>query len=142
MSGPVEITVFPRLDCCVPDFTGKNRTLGRLLSVAQETLGRRARIQVVGTATRPERVRYYRGMVQALLAAGWTFPAPIDPVTLPLELPPALPPALRDLSLYLFAVAPVVAVAGKAVFVGEVPSLETLAEAVEEAERIEAGGAA
>lgn len=142
MSRPVEITVFPRLDCCVPDFTGKNQALAQLLTGAREALGQRARVRVVGTATRPERVEYYRTLARALVAAGWHFPAPLNPATLPEGPLPVPTPALRYLSSYLFAIAPVVAVAGRAVFVGEVPSLDALVGAVERAERVEEGGAA
>ena len=67
MSPPITITVFPRLDCCVPDFTGKNLALSQILGRARETLGQRARIEVVGAATRAERVNYYQSMVTRLL---------------------------------------------------------------------------
>lgn len=136
MSAPITITVFPRLDCCVPDFTGKNLALSQVLNRAQETLGQRARIEVVGTATRAERVEYYRDMVRSLVAAGWIFPRGIDLANLPNGPLRVLTPSLRQLSLYLFATAPVVAVAGKAVFVGAVPSLDALVAAVEQAEQV------
>ena len=79
MVAPVEVTVFPRLDCCVPDYTGKNRLLGQVLGELKRRLGDRLRIEVVPTGTRLERISYYERMLQAILAAGQSPPFPAGP---------------------------------------------------------------
>jgi hypothetical protein len=76
VAAPVEVTVFPRLDCCVPDYTGRNQLLGEVLAEVKQCLGDKVRIEVVPAATRAERFDYYERMLKALLAAGQPLPFP------------------------------------------------------------------
>lgn len=141
---PVEVTVFARLECCVPDFTGKNKILARVLSGAKEALGERARIEVVANSTRPERLAYYKRMTDALITGGHSIPFGMDRAKLEKyhRLMDALDyggfpfqptPELRQLAYYLFSVTPVISIDGKAVYVGTVPSVIELVEAVDKA---------
>lgn len=146
MNGPIRVTVFPRLDCCIPDFTGKNVALARLLREAKVRLGDQVKIEVVPAGTRPERLTYYMGMVEALEAAGYELPFArsgqewarlrheLDALRAVLTSGPAVMARLRQISIALFMIPPVIAVNGRAAFVSDVPSLEELSAAVASAE--------
>ncbi len=143
MIAPVEMTVFPRLDCCVPDYTGKNRLLGEVLAEVKQRLGDRVRLEVVPTATRAERLDYYERMLRAFLAAARSLPFPAGSEQLAIyreasrllrsgQVPSSQALAsLRQISVYFFQVTPIVALNGKAVFVTRVPTASELSEAIE-----------
>jgi len=145
MVAPVEVTVFPRLDCCVPDYTGKNRLLGQVLGELKRRLGDRLRIEVVPTGTRLERIGYYERMLQAILAAGQSPPFPAGPEQLAFyqeaarllragQAPsPGALAAMRQISVQFFHATPIIALDGKAVFVSKVPTVAEMSEAVEAA---------
>lgn len=143
MPAPVDVTVFPRLDCCVPDYTGQNRVLARVLTEVKQRLGDRARIEVVPTATRRERFDYYRRMLHTLLEAGWPLPFPFGPEQLTsyqealqsvdMGHPSSALAGLRQMGAYCFQITPVIALNGKAIFVSTVPSVPELLEAIETA---------
>jgi len=142
VTAPVRVTVFPRLDCCVPDFTGKNALLAQVLREAKARLGDQAIIEVVPAATRPERLIYYQGMVDALGAAGhalafarnaeeWSeLRRELDALRAGIDPGPATMARLRQVSVSLFMVPPVTAINGRAVFLSDVPSVEELTAAV------------
>jgi len=139
---PVRLTVFPRLECCVPDFTGKNAILARVLRETQAQLADRVRIEVVPAASRFDRLGYYLGMVDALAAAGYELPSArngsewaglrreLDSIRAGVEPGPDAMARLRRASLSLFTIPPVIAVNGRAAFVSRVPSVEELGAAV------------
>lgn len=143
MATPVEVTVFPRLDCCVPDYTGKNRLLGAILAEVKQRLGGQVHIEVVPAATRAERLNYYERMLEALLAAGRPLPFPVRHEQLAfyreavrllraggVPSPSALA-GLRQISVYFFHITPIIAINGKAVFVTDVPSAAEMSEAIQ-----------
>lgn len=145
MATPVKVTVFPRLDCCVPDYTGKNRLLSAILAEVKQRLGGQMRIEVVPTATRAERLNYYERMLETLLAAGQPlpFPAGSEPLAFYREAARLLragcaPSAsvlagLRQFSVYFFRITPIIAINGKAVFVTTLPTAAEISEMIETA---------
>lgn len=146
MVAPVEVTVFPRLDCCVPDYTGKNRLLGEVLAGVKNQLGDRITVEIVSTSTRVDRLSYYERVLETLLASNWPLPFPVSSKHLEFYreatrllrtglVPPAsIMAGLRPISAYFFHVTPVIALNGKAVFVTVVPTVTDLYEAVKNIE--------
>jgi hypothetical protein len=142
MIAPIKITVFPRLDCCVPDYTGKNRLLGEVLAEVKQNLGDQVHIEVISTATRAERLKYYERMLEALLAAGQPLPFPVGYEQLALyreairqlrigRAPsPSTLAGLRQFSAYFFHITPIIAFEGKAVFVTAVPTAAEMSDAI------------
>lgn len=142
MAGPVSVTVFTRLECCVPDFTGKNATLAKILHQVKQELGDLARIEVVPSASRAERLIYYKRMIAALLNGGYELPfvknagewaalsSELDVANARLSRDPAIMERLGGIGSYLFWIPPIIEIDGKAVFVGEVPSAVQLCEAI------------
>lgn len=130
MSDPVIVTIFPRLDCCVPDYTGKNAALVQVLRQVKQEVGDLARIEVVPNATRAERLIYYEQVVEALLAGGHELPfarGPGEWDALRRQLAafragllpgPGALERFREVSSILFWIPPVIGLDGKAVFVG------------------------
>lgn len=143
MSTPIEVTVFPRLECCVPDYTGKNRSLAGVLAEVKARYGDRVRIEVVPTGSRLERTSYYQRMLEALLAADHRASLPGGPEHLGLyqeavrsaktgQVPsPAAMPLIRQMSVHFFYTTPVIALDGKAAFVTAVPAVAELCQAIE-----------
>ena len=138
MPDAVTVTVFPRLDCCIPDFAGSNVALARVLREVKRDLGDQVNVEVLPTADRPHRYEYYGRMLDALVAAGYELPFADSPQRL-LDLKrqasafeAGLHPSaraieeLRRVSAHLFMIGPVVAIEGKAAFVGAVPSADEL----------------
>lgn len=151
MPDPVAVTVFARLDCCVPDFTGKNALLARLLHDVRQELRDVAKIEVVPAGTRADRLTYYTRMVDCLLAGGYALPFARDSgqwTALRRELDalgigrypgPGVLETLRAISSTLFWLPPIIAIDGRAVFVTEVPSTAQLIDAVRRARERVAG---
>ncbi|MEW6228021.1 MAG: hypothetical protein AB1700_08025 [Bacillota bacterium] len=148
MSDPVSVTVFPRLDCCVPDYTGKNAALVQILRDVRQEVGDIARIEVVSDATRADRLVYYERMVDTLLAGGHELPFAKDDrewAALRRELSalkagllpgPGAFERFRTLSVALFWIPPVIGIDGKAAFVTELPSAAQLSEAIRKSHRL------
>lgn len=146
MVAPVELTVFPRLDCCVPDYTGKNRRLGEVLAEVKDLLGELITVEIVSMNTRAERLGYYERLLGTLLAANWALPFSTGSGRLEVYqeasrlmkvgLAPtaSLLAELRQYSAYFFQLTPVVALNGKATFVTAIPTAEELCEGVRKAE--------
>ncbi|MFZ5633096.1 MAG: hypothetical protein ACOY40_09645 [Bacillota bacterium] len=142
MNDNVVVRVFPRLNCCVPDFTGKNAALARVLHQMRQEVGDLAKIEVIPSVTRAERLIYYDQMIDALLAGGHALPFAGDAgqwnaLRSELGFPgaglfssPGDPQRFWEISFFLFSVTPVIGIDGRAVFVGEVPSAARLSEAI------------
>lgn len=145
MTNPVRVTVFARLDCCVPDFTGKNKVLVEMLHQMREQMSSLVKIEVVPNASREERFVYYKRMVTALLAGKDELPVlkgagnltalhhELSALKAGTFLSPAALEKLREVSSILFWIPPVIALDGKAVFAGKVPSATELCEAIKRA---------
>jgi len=143
MTLPVEISVFPRLDCCVPDYTGKNRLLGEVLSEVKQRYDDQVHIEVVPTSTRAERLDYYQRMLEVLLAASRPLPFSAGQEQLAFYgkaarllkaggVPsPSIMTGLRQISAYFFHITPIIAINGKAVFVTDVPTAAEMSEAIQ-----------
>ncbi|MEW6275320.1 MAG: hypothetical protein AB1556_09450 [Bacillota bacterium] len=142
MNDPVMVRVFPRLECCVPDFTGKNAALAGILHQVKQEVSDLAKIEVVPNTTSAERIIYYEQMIDALLAGGYELPflegarewgalrREHSALKTRSFYSSGILKRSREIGFFLFSITPVIAINGKAVFVGKVPSADQLIEAI------------